>query len=98
MTKKIKFKKGNCILAGAIWYIVVDAYYEDGNVYFNCICDHANNTHTWSIKDIEEVFDTKDIGYKQPKYDREVPYMVIAEVLAGQHDDKFSDYCGDEND
>lgn len=89
---KIRIQKGNCILVDGWWFVIVNIYYQGAKIYFNCICDNANNRYTHELHEISETFDTKDIGYKDPKSNRKLPYKVIAEVLAGQHDDRFDDY------
>lgn len=88
--------KGSIAMVDNIWYVVVSE--KDGHLY--CICDHANNIHSWHLSDCRAVYSAhdamwanswspKDDRLRQLMSERSIPVCVIAEVLAGCHDDRF---------
>ena len=86
----MKLAKGHIYLVHGIWYVLVETIYQGGKTWFHCICDHANNIHAFEPHEVSEWFDCSRIGYLFPKENRAIPYDVIAEVLIGQHDDRFT--------
>lgn len=76
----IKLVKGALIAVDGWYYVLVYPYAsKDGSLSLFCICDNANNIYSWKVEHIDEF----------PPADREIPYDVIAEVLLGEHDDRF---------
>ncbi len=98
---KTELLRGGIVSVGPlIWYVIVNVVYnQDKNeVNLQCICDHANNTFTWSTKDCEHIFSPKQItdiswgisnGLAELAKEREIPYEIIQEVMSGRHDDRF---------
>jgi hypothetical protein len=100
-----RLQKGMLVSADNWWYIVVDIVYNynDQRVSFLCICDNANNRYTFDEKDIIAHLTLTELhmaanGY-WPNRDfpnglktRDIPLSVVAEVLCGREDDRFSDY------
>jgi len=94
----MKLEKGMLVSLDGIWYVVVLVRYDSvrGETILYCICDNANNTYSWSVNKIDSYLTLKEIGnlgYGEPERgvlcDREIPYDVITEVLAGRHDNRF---------
>lgn len=81
--------KGHAYFIEGSWYVLVSVSFKDGKTYMNCICDNANNIYSHEPALVTEWFDSRRIGYERPKNSRPIPYQVIAEVLIGQHDDRF---------
>lgn len=86
---------------GGRWYVVVRMRKDGSEAY--CICDNANNRYNHSVKDIKYAASPYEamrlvgwgIGDEKLKDlvdDRAIPVDIIAEVLAGCHDDRFDDW------
>lgn len=97
----MKIEKGMIVSVDDVWYVVVMAVYdkEHKTTYLYCICDHANNIHVWPVNNVHSYMSLKEIGnldwedvgrVMYDLQDREIPYQVITEVLAGRHDDRFT--------
>lgn len=95
--------KGSVIQVDNIFYVVVE---EVGNS-LHCLCDNANNRYFWDKKDVlitltpkqameyyvyGQVFDECELSDKLHEFGREIPADVIAQVLSGLQDERFSDY------
>lgn len=94
--------KGTIVLCCGIWYVVVKVKKSLlGKIEgFSCICDHANNIHYNSLEQCEYIATAYEAmrayGWEQGeeellelKGERNIPIDVIAEVLAGCHDDRW---------
>lgn len=98
-----KLEKGSCIFYQDLWYVLVEAITDGTQVWLHCICDNANNIYSW-VPDKDMIFLTpkeslqlSNYRWLPDRYDdaehlhqREIPVEVIAEVLSGLHDDRFS--------
>lgn len=89
-----------------IWYVVVDIFYNEHSKSINlgCICDHANNRFIFGMDDISHYLSRKEIisSYWPKRIPNELvarkkPWDVIAEILLGREDERFSDYYGEED-
>lgn len=104
---QFKVNKGSTIFYQAWWYVVVSVAMVDGKILFECICDNANNTYSWSPDKDMLILSPEQAMYlhsyrQEPLWfdehsaaedakRREIPVDVIAEVLAGLHDHRFKD-------
>lgn len=102
----MKLEKGMIVsIDDLCWYVVVEVHYSanDKLTYLSCICDHANNIHRLSASDIDTYMTLEEIGNyawsgyeietrEIPEYlrERDIPFQVITEVLAGRHDARFN--------
>jgi hypothetical protein len=100
---KETFQKGDVILVGVTFYVVIGTRGE----YIDCICDSANNRYSWEKADIRvhitalqaveaATYGTpSEINEDDSKMlhstDREIPVLVIAQALVGLHDGRFDD-------
>lgn len=50
MNAKKIITKGSIIWVDGIWYVVVEQKGDD----YHCICDHANNIHSYTLDDIDQ--------------------------------------------
>lgn len=95
----MKLEKGGIILVDGIWYVIVGIYLKGGEIDIDCLCDHANNIHSWRVNDIEYVASLKeiyDLSYSRGNDNffnhvaaRSIPFEVIASVLSGHEDHRF---------
>ena len=92
----MKISKGSIVMIHGIWYVVVT---QTVTGHILCICDN-NNTCSFSHDEPEYVVTAKEAmfahtwGIKDGKLTdlmeaRAIPVEVIAEVLAGCHDERF---------
>ena len=99
----MKLTKGMLVEVEGIWYVVVEIRWNIcKEVILCCICDNANNIYSWDIDKIDGYLTLEEIGnlgYGEPERgvlcDREIPYKVITEVLAGRHDGRFDHWFSD---
>ena len=95
--------KGGIIFESAWWYVIVNVKLShDGRVLIDCICDNANNIYCIEIKNIDFIATASEAMYavnfsgcgdekiRTLHHKRPIPVDVIAEVLSGIHDKRFS--------
>lgn len=60
---EMKLEKGMIVSPDSCWYIVVEAIvHPTEKINFHCICDHANNIHSWPLDSIHSYMTLKEIG------------------------------------
>lgn len=102
----MKLEKGMLVSNGLWWFVVIEVYCrkDTNKTYIGCVCDNANNIYSFEPQEIEYYLPLKAIarwGYGKPNNipenlrDREIPFDVISEVLAGGEDDRFEHLDGD---
>lgn len=95
--------KGSIAFIDGWWYIVIN---ETADSLY-CVCDNANNRYIYAKEDADVILTPLEAmrinGWDSyPEHNREliencvrvrsIPVEVMAEVMAGCQDDRFSDY------
>lgn len=100
--KPFLLQKGMLLGEGGWWYVLVEAIWQDGKLHLHCICDNANNIYSHEPEHIDTFLSPQEIGNanwgwpddfgeEHNEYrTRSIPYDVVAEVLLGRHDDRFT--------
>jgi hypothetical protein len=93
--------KGSVLFVRGWWYVFVKRI----NDYYCCICDNANNIYSFPEDQIEfsatahDAIKAQNWGFCDDDSlmdhirERTVPIDVIAEVLAGCHDNRFDHWA-----
>ena len=93
----VNVEKGSVVQHHGWWFVVVE---QHGNILY-CICDNANNIYSHQIEECPFILNPYEAmrahgwGDGEEKLmdairEREIPAEVIAEVLSGCHDKRFS--------
>jgi len=91
----MKLRKGELLWVDGVWYIVI----EKSGEHYHCICDHANNIHSWKFEDAQYYATKEDIigttygRWREGMYEvfakRPIPWEEIALALMGDYDQRF---------
>lgn len=98
----VSISKGSIIHIDGMWFVIVEQRGED----LCCICDHANNIYSHRIKDCKYIASPYEAmrahnwgdgpdALLELRMERSIPAEVIAEVLAGCHNDRFYHWRGE---
>lgn len=103
--ERFVLQKGMLLGVSGWWFVLVEAVYYDGMLRLHCICDNANNIYSHAPDEVDTFLTLTEVGnvnwgwpdeldLYEGKYTqyrrREIPYDVVAEVLTGRHDDRFT--------
>lgn len=100
--KKAYLQKGTVVRSSGWWFVVVHVIYSQNETYLECICDNANNVYTHRPEECDIIISAnmavRADGWgdgseelREAVRERSLPISVIAEVLSGQHDDRWGD-------